>query len=307
MFVPFTEAVSLGPNPVLKKLGFGPKDRLVIVHVDDIGLTQSNVEGFADLMDFGLITSGSVMMPTAWAPLAAAYASTHPKADVGVHLTLTSEWESNRWGALSTVDPASGLVDPDGYLWQHGEDLAPRAKGGAVFKEMDLQIQRAIAAGITPTHADSHQFIALQSYLMDYLRVCLAYHLPPIFIRRDEAGFRAIGGIDPGFIGPAVTMVKVFEFFKLPLLDNMYMMPLDQPELRLENTKHVMSSLVPGVTLFICHATKESPELPPITHDYAGRFADYTTWMSADLRKHIQNQGIQLVGWKHLKDIMPKY
>ncbi len=116
MLVPFTEATSLGPNPVLKKLGFGPQDRLLIVHVDDIGLTQSNVEGFADLMDFGLVTSGSVMMPTAWAPLAAEYARTHPQADVGVHLTLTSEWEGNRWGALSTVDQSTGLLDPDGYL-----------------------------------------------------------------------------------------------------------------------------------------------------------------------------------------------
>ncbi len=302
---PFTEAKSLGPNPVLKKLGYSKDDRLIIVHVDDIGLCQSNVEGFADLVDFGLVTSGSVMMPTGWAPLAAAYAKQHPAADVGVHMTLTSEWEGNRWSPLSTVDPASGLIDPDGYMWQHGEDLFPRAKGSAVRKEMETQADRAIAMGITPTHFDSHQFIALQTYLIDYMRVCLAHHLPPIFIRRDKAGFEAIGGIDPGMISMATALVRALELFKIPLLDNMYMMPLDQPEKRLENTKNILHQLVPGVTLFICHATKESPELTAITPDAAGRFADYTTWMSTELRTHIQVENIHLIGWRALKELMP--
>jgi chitin disaccharide deacetylase len=302
---PFTEAKSLGPNPVLKKLGFSAEDRLLIVHVDDLGLTQSNVEGFAELVDFGLVTSGSVMMPTAWAPLAAAFARQHPEADVGIHMTLTSEWECNRWSPLSTIDPASGLIDPDGYMWQHGEDLFPRTKGGAVRQEMEIQAQRAIAMGIDPTHFDSHQFVALQTYLIDYMRVCLAHHVPPIFIRRDKAGFEAISGIDPGMISMAVIMVKVLELFKIPLLDNMYMMPLEQPEMRLQNTKDILHQLVPGVTLFICHATKESPELAAITPDAAGRFADYKTWMREELRTHIKDEGIHLIGWRALKNLMP--
>lgn len=302
---PFTEAKSLGPNPVLKKLGFADNDRLVIVHVDDIGLTQSNVEGFGDLMDFGLVTSGSVMMPTAWAPLAATYARQHPGTDIGVHMTLTSEWEGNRWSPLSTVDPASGLIDPDGYMWQHGEDLFPRTKGGAVRLEMETQAKRAIAMGIDPTHFDSHQFVALQTYLIDYMRVCLAYHVPPIFIRRDKAGFEAISGIDPGMITMAVTLVKILELFKIPLLDNMYMMPLDQPQKRLKNTKDILHQMVPGVTLFICHATKPTPELIAITPDAAGRFADYTTWMSNELRAFIQDEGIHLIGWRAFKNLMP--
>jgi hypothetical protein len=304
--VPFQEAKSLGPNPVVKKLGFAPTDRLLIVHVDDIGLCQSNVEGFADLVDFGLVTSGSVMMPTAWAPMATEFARAHPQADIGVHLTLTSEWECNRWSPISTVDPATGLIDPNGYMWQHGEDLIPRADSAAVRKEMEAQVQSAITAGINPTHIDSHQFVALQAYLIDYMRVCLAHQVPPIFIRRDKAGFEAIGGIDPGMISMAVIMVRVLELFKIPLLDNLFMMPLDQPESRLENTRKILHKTVPGITLFIIHATKDSPELASITPDAAGRFADYSTWMSEDLRKFIQNEGIHLIGWRALKELMPK-
>lgn len=303
---PFVEATALGPNPALKKMGYGPRDRLLIVHVDDIGLTQSNVEGFADLAEVGIVSSGSVMMPTAWSSMATTYAKTHPDVDIGVHMTVTCEWEGNRWGALSTVDTSSGLLDPDGYLWQHGEDLMARAKGKVIRKEMEAQAKAAIEQGMVPTHFDSHQFVVLQAYIMDYIRVCLAHHVPPIFIRRDRAGFEAIGGIDPGFISMAVLMVKAFELFKVPLLDNMYMMPLENPDTRLEDTRAILKQITPGITLFICHCTKPSPELPAITSDSPGRFADYRTWMNEGMRTFLKSEGIHVIGWRALKDIMPK-
>ncbi len=84
-------------------------------------------------------------------------------------------------------------------------------------------------------------------------------------------------------------------------------MPLDQPEKRLENTKNILHQLVPGVTLFICHATKETPELTAITPDAAGRFADYTTWMSEELRAYIEKEKIRLIGWRALKNLMPNF
>jgi hypothetical protein len=302
---PFVEATALGPNPALKKLGYGPKDRLVIIHVDDIGLCQSNVEGLADLNEVGIITSASVMMPTAWSSMATAYAKTHPTMDMGIHMTVTSEWESNRWGALSTVDTSSGLLDPDGYLWQHGDDLMARAKGKVIKKEMEAQAKAAIAQGMAPTHFDSHQFVVLQGYIMDYISLCLKYGVPPIFIRRDKAGFQAIGGIDPGFISMAVLMVKTLELFKIPLLDNMYMMPLENPDTRLEDTQAIFKQMTPGITMFICHCTKPSPELPAITSDSPGRFADYRTWMNEGMRKFLQAEGIHAIGWSALKNIMP--
>lgn len=303
---PFVEATALGPNPALKKLGYGSWDRLLIVHVDDIGLCQSNVEGLADLNEVGIISSASIMMPTAWSSMAMAYARAHPDADLGLHMTVTSEWEGDRWGALSTVDPSSGLLDPDGYLWQHGDDLIARAKGKAIHKEMEAQAKAAMEQGMVPTHFDSHQFVVLQGYIMDYIEVCLAHHLPPIFIRRDKAGFEAIGGIDPGFISMAVLMVKTFELFKIPLLDNMYMMPLENPDTRLEDTQAILKQITPGITLFICHCTKPSPELPAITTDSLGRFADYRTWMNEDMRKFLKAEGIHTIGWGALKNIMSK-
>jgi chitin disaccharide deacetylase len=66
------------PNPVLQRLGFSASDRLAIFHTDDIGMCYGSVEAFSDLWDFGLISSGAVMMPCPWALYAAQYARQHP-------------------------------------------------------------------------------------------------------------------------------------------------------------------------------------------------------------------------------------
>jgi hypothetical protein len=104
------------PNPVLKQLGFSKDDRVVIIHTDDIGMCQASIDAFADMVDYGLISSGAVMVPCPWFLEAAAYARAHPQADLGVHLTRTSEWETYRWGPISTRDPASGLLDEQGFF-----------------------------------------------------------------------------------------------------------------------------------------------------------------------------------------------
>ena len=92
----------MDPSPVLKKLGFSPRDRVAIIHVDDIGMCQASVEAYADLFGFGLISSGAVTVPCPWFLAAAEFARVHPQVDPGVHLTLNREYQTYRWGSIST-------------------------------------------------------------------------------------------------------------------------------------------------------------------------------------------------------------
>jgi len=109
----------LKPNPYLHKLGFSNTDRVVILHADDIGMCQGSVSAYADLLDFGLLSSAAMMTPCSWFP--AAVNTYHQRQDtlqldVGVHLTLNSEWTNYRWRPISTCDPGSGLLDAAGYF-----------------------------------------------------------------------------------------------------------------------------------------------------------------------------------------------
>src|SRR5512137_730397 len=144
------------PNPVLRKLGLADDDRAVIIHTDDIGMCQASLAAFADLVDFGLISSGATMVPCPWFPEVAAYCRAHPSVGLGVHLTLTSEWDSYRWGPISTRDPASGMIDDDGYFYRRSEPVQECADPEAVLVELQAQVERALKAGIDVTHVDTH-------------------------------------------------------------------------------------------------------------------------------------------------------
>jgi chitin disaccharide deacetylase len=90
-------------NSALRHLGFGPRDRVVIIHADDIGMCQATLPALADLLDFGLLSSAAVMVPCPWFPAAAAFCRAHPVVDMGVHLTLNAEWSTYRWGPVASV------------------------------------------------------------------------------------------------------------------------------------------------------------------------------------------------------------
>ena len=100
-------------NPVLRELGFAADDRVVLLHADDVGLCGASVDAFFELADGELCVSGSAMVPCASFAEVAARCRARDDVDIGVHLTLTSEWDGYRWGPLSTCDRASGLIDDD--------------------------------------------------------------------------------------------------------------------------------------------------------------------------------------------------
>jgi len=84
---------------VAERLGHPANSKLLIIHADDLAAAHSIDAASFDALEKGAVTSASVMVPTPWITEVAAYARTHPNADLGLHLTLTSEWETYRWGA----------------------------------------------------------------------------------------------------------------------------------------------------------------------------------------------------------------
>src|ERR1043165_8928514 len=104
----------------------------------------------------------------------------NPKADLGLHLTLTSEWINLRWGPVSSRDRVSSLLDKDGYFYLTETDAAAHADPKQVEMEIMAQIERARALGIQPTHLDSHMGTLYQNKALFevFLRVARAQKLP---------------------------------------------------------------------------------------------------------------------------------
>lgn len=293
------------PNPLLRRLGFAENDRVAIIHTDDIGMCLASVEAFAGLWDFGLISSGAVMVPCPWFLKAAEYARAHPQADLGVHITLTCEWKTYRWGPISTRDPRSGMLDEEGCFYHRAQPAREHGDPEYVQREIEAQVQRAIAMGMQPTHMDTHMgTVAHPKFLRGYLGAALKYHLPPMLFRMDAAGWMA-AGLDQETAAMAVMMSNQLESMGMPLLDHLFGLDLGNPGGGLEEAKAAFAALKPGITHFILHPSTDLPELREIAPDWRARVANYQTFLSEDLRRHVQSIGVQVIGYRQIQDLMP--
>src|SRR5262249_18817204 len=139
-----------------EKLGYSRDAKLLIVHADDLGATHSVNAASIHALESGGINSASLMVPCPWFPEIADYAKSHPDADFGLHLTLTSERVYYRWGPVAPRDKVPSIVDANGYL-HHDWSPETRIDPKDVETELRAQLARALAMGVKPTHLDSHQ------------------------------------------------------------------------------------------------------------------------------------------------------
>src|SRR5712691_13416255 len=126
---------------VAERLGYPADSKLLIVHADDLAVAHSVDTASFDALDKKAITSASIMVPCAWLTEVASYAKDHPDADLGLHLTLTSEWKVDRWGPVESKDKVVSLFDPFGYLWPETAPAATNEKPQDAEREIRAQIE----------------------------------------------------------------------------------------------------------------------------------------------------------------------
>jgi hypothetical protein len=293
-------------NPVLKKLGFGEHDRVVIIHADDIGMCQATLPAIADLFEFRLVSSAAVMAPCPWFPQAAAFCREHPTVDMGVHLTLNCEWETYRWGPISTRDPASGLLDEQGYFHGRPSATEQHADPQAVAAELRAQVERALQAGIDATHIDAHMGAPSRPRFIEaYMQVALDNRLPLFFLSREGVErLRARRPGRPDDPGYDPQLWQELEARGLPLFDDITGLPLDDPVDQVATAKRIIDDLRPGLTVLILHPAQDTPELRALAPDWRSRVANYQACLSDELRHHIRESGVQVIGYRPLRDAL---
>ena len=293
-------------NPILKQLGFSINDRVVIIHCDDIGMCQATIDAYADLDANGAISSGSIMMPCSWSLAAVEYGVQNPQSDLGIHLTFNSEWKTYRWGPLSTRDPASGLLDPQGYFYTKFEEAQEHPQPKAVELEIKSQIQFALDAGLHPTHVDTHMLTLIHPTLLrTYLKTAYDFGLPAMIPRWNAEEWQ-IKGYDQETAALLAEIVAEFEEQGYPMLDYFTGLKLHDHTNRIEQAQKALASLPAGLSHFYLHPSKDTPEARNISPDWRGRVADYEVFMDERMRVFIRSQGIHLVQYRTLLENFPK-
>lgn len=298
------DRLSVEPNPTLRKLGLANTDRVVLIHVDDVGMCKESFEAFKQLVENNRIYSASVMVPCKWFSQTAAFCR-HCKqsVDMGVHLTLTSEWLGWRWGPISTGDRQSGIVEDDGCFPHSSDVVWERADTEAVRRELECQIRTAIQQGIDVTHLDAHMGVVFHSKFFDsYIDLAMKYQVPPYFLRKDSRGFQRLG-FTPEVSEFLAGRVPVIEEMNIPLFDQQHIMSLKDSRNRFAATEEALRSLTPGITNLIIHPVVYSLDIKQILQDFPCRVADYLTFTNEDVNHIAKKLGVILIRCRQLRDL----
>jgi predicted glycoside hydrolase/deacetylase ChbG (UPF0249 family) len=291
----FALALPAQTKTVAERLGYSRDAKLVILHADDLGFAHSADVASFDALDKGAISSASIMIPTPWVTEVAAYARTHPNADLGLHLTLTSEWETYRWGSTAPASEVPSLLDPDGTLPNEESIVAKRAKPAEVERELRAQIDRAIALGIKPTHLDSHMGSLFTTPVLfaTLIKVAHDYHLPFLTLRTNP-----FGGPPPPLAANDIP------------LDAIIIAGAEVPRDKWkEFYLNAIANLKPGITEIIVHLGHDDAELQAVTVNHepygsAWRQRDYDVVNSPEFKKALKDNNVTLIPWRDLKKLI---
>jgi predicted glycoside hydrolase/deacetylase ChbG (UPF0249 family) len=167
-----------------------------------------------------------------------------------------------------------------------------------------MQVDRAVAAGIDVTHVDTHMgAVAQVEFIPAYVQLAIQHRLPVMILRLDEVGWREMG-LGQETAALATQIVQQLEAQGLPLLDHLVGLPLDRPEDRVALAMQAFDELPPGLTQFIIHPAHDTPELRAIAPDWPSRVADYGAFTSRELRDAVRNCGVQVIGYRALRELM---
>jgi len=286
----------IDPTSTAQKLAY-PKDaRLLIINADDFGMCHDQNEATIEGLTSGLFTSATVLVTCPWFEEVADFARSHPSADLGVHLTLTSEWECYKWGPVLGRGAVPSLVDGRGYLWPDVPEVYAHDRLEEAEAELRAQIGKALAAGIDVTHLDSHMGpLHLRADYHDiYRRLARDYRVPLRMVSR--RALRKIAGMDPVLEGLERDGTWYPDHFNSGGPGHSDETPAYWTAL--------IRDLRPGITEIYCHPALARPELLRCARDARQREADFRFFTSDQARSLIRDEGVELIGYRKLRDAM---
>jgi len=284
-------------TPLAECLGLPATGKYLIVNADDVGMHPDLDKAAFKLIDAGQIQDISVMPPTPNFAVAAKMAKAR-NMSVGVHLTLTNEWqETQPWGAVLSKKEVPSLYNPQGRLWATTAEVAQHAKLPEVKKELLAQIAKVQAAGLKVTHLDAHMLFWDASPALTELYFSLA----------KETGIPVLLQV---FRQSNAEQMKLTQQFQTeygvvtPDTFSMHYNPSQRERgVAYRGYFNLISELPAGVHTIGIHPAEDSASAKAAIADLTLRLTDFAAWQDPALQQHIQSLGFKPLTYAPLHDL----
>ena len=283
-----------------EKLGYPVDSKVVMLHADDIGMCSEANEAVIPYLLNDQIQSASAMVPCPWFNDIADWYKKHPEMDIGLHLTLTSEWKNYRWGPVSNSSSVPELIDTEGYLWRRVIDVASRTPVAIIEKEVRAQIERAYKRGIKPGHIDTHMgtLYSKVEYAEAFFKIAMEYGIPANVIEFTPdrvQKFRKQG------YPITARLIESGRKYTLPKLDDFSSVPDGKTyQNKKENFFDLIQNMEPGITEIIFHPSINSEGLKKITNSWQQRVWEAKMFSDPEVIQFLKNEGIIFTNWKEM-------
>lgn len=278
-------------------------DRRLIINADDLGMNAQRSHGIFQCMEFGVVTSASIV-PNCSDSSAAARRARERKFDAGLHLNLTEEYP------LSKKEDVSSLVDANGRFFDRHKLRALLAEGAVeaehLEREIRAQVEWIFDAYGAPTHLDGHHHIhvepavvaallpILERYGIRFVRIPCEEPLPPFGYDVPDAQLERTRAIN----GTARAARARFEEQGIGSTDHFRGLTL-VGSASLRNLRHTIGRLPEGVTELMVHPGGDANYGTPFDLD-PQRQTELRMLLDESIRAELLERKIELVSFGDL-------
>jgi len=296
LFICLLGYISVSSQSLAQRLGYPADAKLLIIHSDDLGVSHSENLGSFLAMKGGSVNSASVMMPTPWVEEVAAFAQEYPEADLGLHLTMTCEWDYLKWRPVAPTNKVQSLINEKGFFYDNCLEFGQKADPKEAAIELRAQVELAYKMGIQPTHLDSHMGCLLfnsAELFESYLQIGRDYKIPAM------VGRLFLQAASPAFKEKMTDQDIIIE-------KKITASPKDYEGGMHNYYSEVLNTLESGVNVLLIHTALNDSELQAMTIGQENwganwRQQDFDFFTSKTCADLIEKNNIQLITWREIQ------
>jgi predicted glycoside hydrolase/deacetylase ChbG (UPF0249 family) len=280
----------------LGQLGYEKEDILLMVHADDAGLSCSENAATMEALEKGIVNSYSIMVACPWFLDMANFAKHRPQFDCGIHLTLTCEWKHYKFGPVLPYSEVPSLVDNQGFFHAKREMVKNFTDPHEVKMELKAQIDRALDAGIKPTHLDSHMYtLGLTKELLSVYRELGREYKLPIFL--SDQLLSEVG--NPNALEEGDHIINALHMGNFEAMDSIGLY---------EWYAQILKNLKAGFNIILIHPAFNNLEMKQLCVDHPNfgslwRQMDFDFFTDPKTAGYLKERNIKPITWREIQKI----